>query len=128
MLFHGFPWHRLYVHLIANELSISLPMYFRLPDGFISIAKARIRAGVLWDRIRPIRGFSILESLRGFTSYRESYPRYHPRRIHVQRREGFTDLSRLIGRCRHRSGQCYLPDKEFRSIFPRCFQRSRTLS
>ena len=28
---------------------------------------------------------------------------------------GFTDLSRLLERCCHRPGQCYLPDKEFRS-------------
>ncbi len=29
---------------------------------------------------------------------------------------GFTDLSRLRERCCHRSGQYYLPDKEFRYL------------
>ena len=33
-----------------------------------------------------------------------------------ERRVGFTDLSRLLERCRHRPGQCYLPDKEFRYL------------
>jgi hypothetical protein len=46
----------------------------------------------------------------------ESYPRYHPWRLHDKLREGSTDLSRLNERCCHRSGQCYLPDKEFRYL------------
>ena len=34
----------------------------------------------------------------------------------MKRRVGFTDLSRLLERCCHRPGQCYLPDKEFRYL------------
>src|ERR1700719_2814260 len=33
----------------------------------------------------------------------------------MKRRVGSTDLSRLLEQCCHRPGQCYLPDKEFRS-------------
>src|ERR1043166_2697058 len=44
------------------------------------------------------------------------------------RRQGFTDLSRLMGRDRSRPGQCYLPDKEFRSVGPTSFLAGWTLS
>ena len=44
----------------------------------------------------------------------------------MNRRVGFTDLSRLLERCCHRPGQCYLPDKEFRlNSFPRSFHGLR---
>ena len=35
---------------------------------------------------------------------------------HLLRREGFTDLSRFALQDRSRTGQCYLPDKEFRYL------------
>ena len=46
--------------------------------------------------------------------------------VSLQRyRVGFTDLSRLLGRDRSRHGQCYLPDKEFRSLcYPFASKRS----
>ena len=72
----------------------------------------RTRAGVLWSGDTPSRDLTP-ESLRGSPLGRP-YPRYYPRRTCKERREGFTDLSRLNERDRSRSGQFYLPDKEFR--------------
>ena len=62
----------------------------------------------------PIRGHSTLESLRGFDC--SNLTLGITRDARDKRREGSTDLSRLFERCRHRSGQCYLPDKEFRYL------------
>src|SRR5262245_49782636 len=53
MSFQGFPWHRLYVHLIESDLRISLPEYFRLPDGFISIASRTISSRPSTSKCRP---------------------------------------------------------------------------
>src|SRR2546423_5925002 len=61
-----------------------------------------------------IQGVSTLESLRGFVLSR-ILPSVLPATPLQERREGFTDLSRLNERNHFRSGQCYLPDKEFRS-------------
>ena len=47
---------------------------------------------------------------------------------HLLRREGFTDLSRFAVRDRSRTGQCHLPDKEFRSVVPNRFRKGWTLS
>jgi len=60
-----------------------------------------------------IQGLSTLESLRGFESSR-ILPSVLPV-MPCRHRVGSTDLSRLMERCCHRPGQCYLPDKEFRS-------------
>ncbi len=50
MNFHGFPWHRLYVHLTTTSR-----------DGRSSLSS--VRAGVLWPFGHP--GISTPESLRG---------------------------------------------------------------
>jgi len=63
------------------------------------------------ERFHP--RISTLESLRGFES---SNLTLGITRDVPARREGSTDLSRLIERCCHRSGQFYLPDKEFRYL------------
>ena len=46
----------------------------------------------------------------------------------MKRRVGFTDLSRSLEQCRHRPGQCYLPDKEFRSRLTLVFMQKCALT
>ena len=73
---------------------------------------------MLWSQEAPSRDLTP-ESLRG--SSFDDLTLGITRDAHV-RREGFTDLSRFAGwDCSH-PGQCYLPDKEFRSVNPYCFQ------
>ena len=67
---------------------------------------------MLWDLAIPSEGSQTLESLRGFDCSNLTLGITRD----AKRREGSTDLSRLLERCCHRSGQCYLPDKEFRYL------------
>jgi hypothetical protein len=75
-----------------------------------------VRAGVLCIRCLGRIWGSHPQVVTGIVSNETILPSVLPATHLLRRREGSTDLSRLYKRDHSRSGQCYLPDKEFRYL------------